>query len=64
MAFYGVGDNKLTGAGEPQRLSGVPVSQNFFSVLGVQAVARADVQRRGVPLQWTEGGDAWLRLLA
>ena len=37
MAFYGVGDSKLTGAGEPQRLSGVPVSQNFFSVLGVTA---------------------------
>ena len=36
MAFYGVGDSKLTGAGEPQRLSGVPVSQNFFSVLGVR----------------------------
>ncbi len=36
MAFYGVGDNKLTGVGEPQRLSGVPVSQNFFSVLGVR----------------------------
>lgn len=34
-AFYGVGDSKLTGNGEPQRLSGVPVSQNFFSVLGV-----------------------------
>lgn len=36
FAFYGVGDNKLTGQGEPERLSGVPVSQNFFSVLGVQ----------------------------
>jgi predicted permease len=35
FAFYGVGDSKLTGDGEPQRLSGVPVSQNFFSVLGV-----------------------------
>jgi len=36
FAFYGVGDNKLTGQGEPERLSGVPVSQNFFPVLGVQ----------------------------
>src|ERR1019366_8359409 len=36
FAFYGVGDSKLTGDGEPLRLSGVPVSQNFFSVLGVQ----------------------------
>ncbi len=36
FAFYGVGDNKLTGEGEPERLSGVPVSQNFFQLLGVQ----------------------------
>jgi putative ABC transport system permease protein len=36
FAFYGVGDNKLTGVGEPERLSGVPVSQNFFQLLGVQ----------------------------
>ncbi len=36
MAFYGVGDNKMTGMGEPERLSGVPVSDNFFQVLGVQ----------------------------
>jgi hypothetical protein len=31
-----VGDNKLTGQAEPERLSGVPVSQNFFPLLGVQ----------------------------
>ncbi len=36
FAFYGVGDNLLSGAGEPERLSGVPVSANFFEVLGVQ----------------------------
>jgi predicted permease len=36
FAFYGVGDNKLTGQGEPERLSGVPVSQNFFPLLGVE----------------------------
>ena len=36
MAFYGVGDNLLSGHGEPERLSGVPVSENFFQVLGVQ----------------------------
>src|ERR1700687_4999361 len=36
FAFYGVGDNKLTGLGEPARLSGVPVSQNFFSMLEIQ----------------------------
>jgi predicted permease len=36
FAFYGVGDQLLTGNGEPERLSGVPVSENFFSMLGVQ----------------------------
>ena len=35
-AFYGLGDSKLTGDGEPERLSGVPVSQNLFPLLGVQ----------------------------
>jgi len=34
--FYGVGDSKLTGPGEVERLTSVPVTQNFFSLLGVQ----------------------------
>ena len=36
MAFYGVGDAKLIGDGQPERLTSVPVSQNFFTVLGVE----------------------------
>ncbi len=36
MAFYGVGDAKLIGEGEPERLTSVPVSQNFFALLGVE----------------------------
>jgi predicted permease len=36
FAFYGVGDNLLSGQGEPERLSGVPVSENFFQMLGIQ----------------------------
>src|SRR5262249_4532545 len=38
MAFYGVGDTELTGESgvEATRLSEVPVSQNFFPLLGVQ----------------------------
>src|SRR3974377_102978 len=36
FAFYGVGDLKLTGQGEPERLTGVQVSQNFFPLLGIQ----------------------------
>jgi predicted permease len=36
FAFYGVGDSLLSGTGDPERLSGLPVSVNFFEVLGVQ----------------------------
>src|SRR5262245_39367829 len=36
FAFYSPGDARLSGSGEPERLSGVPVSQNFFGVLGVR----------------------------
>ena len=36
FAYYNVGDSKLTGDGEPERLTAVPVSENFFRVLGVQ----------------------------
>ena len=35
FAFYGFGDSKLIGAGEPERVIGVPVTQNFFQTLGV-----------------------------
>jgi hypothetical protein len=36
FAFYGVGDEKLIGNGEPERLTAVPVSQNFFPLLGIE----------------------------
>jgi predicted permease len=37
-----VGDSKLTGTGEPERLTSVPVTQNFFPLLGVQpAIGRS-----------------------
>ena len=38
FAFYGVGDVVLGGEGTPERLSSVPVSCNFFPVLGVEPV--------------------------
>ncbi|MGC1617135.1 MAG: ABC transporter permease [Candidatus Acidiferrum sp.] len=36
FAFYGLGDAKLIGDGQPERLTSVPVTQNFFSMLGVE----------------------------
>ena len=36
MPFYGPSDYKLTGHGEPQPVSGVPIAGNFFQTLGVQ----------------------------
>jgi predicted permease len=34
--FYGPGDIRLSGSGEPERLTGVPVTQAFFPLLGVR----------------------------
>lgn len=36
FAFYGVGDTRLGGDGPPERLSELPVSRNFFPLLGVK----------------------------
>ena len=36
FAFYGVGDSQLTINGQSERLNALPVSQNFFPMLGVQ----------------------------
>jgi predicted permease len=33
---YGIGDWQLTGTGEPERVTGVLVTQNLFSLLGVE----------------------------
>jgi predicted permease len=34
--FYGAGDILLSGGGEPERLTGVPVTESFFPVLGLK----------------------------
>lgn len=38
FADWGVGNRQLTGSGEPDRLTSVPVTANFFTLLGVQPV--------------------------
>jgi predicted permease len=35
-AFYGLGDAKMIGDSQPERLTSVPVTQNFFPMLGVE----------------------------
>jgi predicted permease len=35
-AYFGTGDIKLAGDGEAERLSGVPVTENFFAFLGIR----------------------------
>jgi predicted permease len=65
FAFYGVGDNLLSGRGEPERLSGVPVSDNFFDVLGVKPqigrVFNADECRWNGPKAVMLGHGIWQR---
>ncbi|MGA7238391.1 MAG: ABC transporter permease [Bryobacteraceae bacterium] len=40
--FYYPGDKEMTGAGEPERLTSVPVTGNFFAALGVEpAIGRS-----------------------
>ncbi len=36
LGYYSVGDKELTGTGEPERITSVPVTGNFFALLGVE----------------------------
>ena len=63
FAFYGVGDNVLSGKGEPERLSGVPVSREFLSVAGRRAADREIVHARRMQMERSEGGDAQPRVV-
>jgi predicted permease len=38
FSFYNSGDKELTGSGEPERITSVPVTWNLFSMLGVEPV--------------------------
>ncbi|HKQ85555.1 MAG TPA: ABC transporter permease [Candidatus Acidoferrales bacterium] len=53
FAFYGVGDANLLGQGQPERFTRVPVTQNFFPLLGVTPLLgrqfTADESRGGGP---------------
>jgi len=68
FAFYSVGDNLLSGTGEPERLSGVPVSDNFFEVLGIQPqigrLFNADENRWNGPKAVLLSDGVWRRRFA
>jgi predicted permease len=66
--FYAPGDVRFTGRGEPERLTGVPVTQNFFSVLGVEPLAGRffddDESRWNAPKTVVLGYEFWRRRFA
>jgi putative ABC transport system permease protein len=67
-AFYAPGDLRFTGAGEPERLTGVPVTQNFFPLLGVRPLAGrffdSTESRFNGPRAVVLGHDFWQRRFA
>ena len=66
--FYAPGDVRFTGRGEPERLTGVPVTQNFFSLLGVEPLVGrffSDVESRyNAPKTVVLGYEFWRRRFA
>jgi predicted permease len=66
--FYGVGDNQLTGSGEPERVTGVPVTAGFFPLLGVTPqlgrTFSAEEVRWGAPKTVILGDGFWRRRFA
>jgi predicted permease len=50
--FYRTGDDKLTGNGEPRRLTGMQVSQNFFPLLGVQPILGTQFSYDDCQFRW------------
>ena len=66
FADWGVGNRQLTGSGEPDRLTSVPVTANFFTLLGVQPALGRWFTSRGVPgkVFRSTGHAAELQLLA
>lgn len=66
--FYAPGDIRLSGAGEPERLTGVPVTQTFFPLLGVKPLAGRffdDAESRfNAPKTVVLGHDFWQRRFA
>jgi predicted permease len=66
--FYAPDDIRLTGAGEPERLTGVPVTQTFFPLLGVRPAAGRffdeSESRYGAPKTTMLGYRFWQRRFA
>ncbi|MGH9574750.1 MAG: ADOP family duplicated permease [Candidatus Acidiferrales bacterium] len=65
FAFYGVGDANLIGEGQPERFTQIPVTQNFFPLLGVNPFLgrqfNADESRDGSPCAVMMSYGLWQR---
>ena len=63
--FYAPGDVHFAGDGEPERLTGVPVTQSFFELLGVRPLAgrffNDEESRVNAPKTVVLGYDFWRR---
>jgi predicted permease len=63
--FYSSGDIRLTGAGEPERLTGVPVTQSFFALLGIDPLAGRFFEpaesQQNAPKTVVLGHEFWVR---
>ena len=64
FAFYGIGDASLVRNGDAMRLTDVPVTQNFFSMLGVEPALGPIVHSRGKLGQRHQRSDAELFAVA
>jgi putative ABC transport system permease protein len=65
--FYGVGDIRLSGAGAPERVTAVPVTEGFFRLLGIRPFVgrffNADECRWHAPKAVVLGHGFWQRRL-
>jgi predicted permease len=70
FAFYNSGDQELTGSGEPERITSVPVTGNLFSMLGVEpAIGRSFTKEESegkysAPSAMVLGNSFWHRRFA
>jgi predicted permease len=63
FAFFSGGESKLTGEGEPERLTSLPVTQNFFPMLGVEPQLGRGFTADECLARWTRRNEPKVALL-